>query len=107
MPAGVGLRLRTVASLRPRSRRYSQYRRSLRPCAARLAAAQDITELGINDLDHHARSTFSPANAGLPTGPAASSMHGQTAEEDQAAQAGPGALAPARAARLRPGGRRR
>jgi hypothetical protein len=47
----VGLRLRTVASLRPRSRRYSQYRRFLRPCAAWFAAAQDITELGINHLE--------------------------------------------------------
>src|SRR4249919_4312399 len=49
-PAVVGLRLRTVASRRPRSRRYSRYRRFLRPCAAWFAAAQDITELGINDL---------------------------------------------------------
>src|SRR4249919_4333639 len=49
-PAVVRLRLRTGASRRPRSRRYSRYRRSLRPCAAWFAAAQDITELGINDL---------------------------------------------------------
>src|SRR6266480_6744931 len=45
------LRLRTFASRRPRSRRYSQYRRSLRPCAARFATAQDITELSINHLE--------------------------------------------------------
>src|SRR5207342_1257839 len=50
-PAVVRLRLRTVASRRPRSRRYSQYRRSLRPCASWFAAAQDITGIRTNRLD--------------------------------------------------------
>src|SRR5690242_6016246 len=44
------LRLGTGASRRPRSRRYSRYRPSLRPCAAWFPAARDITERGINHL---------------------------------------------------------
>src|SRR6266480_3339856 len=59
------LRLRTFASRRPRSRRYSQYRRFLRPCAARFATAQDITELGINHLEAAGGSRRAAAAAGV------------------------------------------
>ncbi len=47
----VGLRLRTVASRRPRSRRYfNQYRRSLRPCDARFSPPRTSRGRGINHL---------------------------------------------------------
>ena len=54
----VWLRLGTVAS-RVRTTRYE---RSLRPCAARFPAAQDITGIGINHLEpaYQSARTLSP-----------------------------------------------